>query len=60
MSPNPRRYETLDEMIDEYQIDGVIEVVLQACHTFAVESTKVKRFVTLTLIRFVYINLPTY
>ena len=46
MTPNPRRFEALDEMIDEYEIDGVIEVVLQACHTFNVESYNVKRFVT--------------
>ena len=46
MTPNPRRFQALDEMIDEYEIDGVIEVVLQACHTFSVESYNVKRFVT--------------
>ncbi|QQY78984.1 benzoyl-CoA reductase/2-hydroxyglutaryl-CoA dehydratase subunit BcrC/BadD/HgdB [Keratinibaculum paraultunense] len=46
MTPNPRRFEALDEMIDEYQIDGVIEVVLQACHTFNVEAYNVKKFVT--------------
>jgi benzoyl-CoA reductase/2-hydroxyglutaryl-CoA dehydratase subunit BcrC/BadD/HgdB len=45
MTPNPRRFEALDEMIDEYEIDGVIEVVLQACHTFNIESHNVKRFV---------------
>lgn len=45
MSPNPRRFTALDELIDEYEIDGVIEVVLQACHTFNVETTKVKRLV---------------
>ncbi|WP_312906592.1 double-cubane-cluster-containing anaerobic reductase [Tissierella praeacuta] len=46
MTPNPRRFQALDEMIDEYEIDGVIEVVLQACHTFNVEAYNVKRFVT--------------
>lgn len=46
MTPNPRRFRALDEMIDEYEIDGVIEVVLQACHTFNVEAYNVKRFVT--------------
>ena len=46
MTPNPRRFQILDEMIDEYQVDGVIEVVLQACHTFNVESYNVKKFVT--------------
>lgn len=48
MSPNKKRFEDLDMLIDEYQVDAVIEIVLQACHTFAVESTKVKKFVTET------------
>ncbi|EGL35536.1 hypothetical protein HMPREF9126_1704 [Parvimonas sp. oral taxon 110 str. F0139] len=46
MSPNEKRFRDLDMLIDEYQVDAVIEIVLQACHTFAVESTKVKKFVT--------------
>lgn len=45
MSPNPGRLEALDQQIDEYQIDGVVEVLLQACHTFAVEADSVKTFV---------------
>ncbi len=27
----------------EYQADGVIDVILQACHTYAVESLAIKR-----------------
>ena len=46
MTPNPRRFEALEEMIDDYQVDGVIEVILQACHTFNVEAYNVKKFVT--------------
>lgn len=45
MSPNPTRYEALGEMIDDYNVDGVIEVVLQACHTFNVESYYIKEYV---------------
>ena len=45
MSPNPGRTELMGRLIDEYKIDGVIEVVLQACHTFNVESYKIKNFV---------------
>ena len=48
MSPNPGRLEALDVQIDEYQVDGVVEVLLQACHTFAIESDSVKTFVTKT------------
>lgn len=46
MSPNNKRFEDLDVLIDEYEVDAVIEIVLQACHTFAIESTKVRKFVT--------------
>jgi benzoyl-CoA reductase/2-hydroxyglutaryl-CoA dehydratase subunit BcrC/BadD/HgdB len=33
-------------MIDEYEVDAVIEIVLQACHTFNIEAHNVKQFVT--------------
>ena len=33
-------------MIDNYHVDGVIEIVLQSCHTFDVEAHYIKRFVT--------------
>ena len=46
MSPNPGRLEALGTQIDEYQVDGGVEVLLQACHTFAIESDAVKTFVT--------------
>lgn len=42
-TPNDARIENTLKMIDEYKVDGVIELVLQACHTFNVESTKVQR-----------------
>ncbi|MGB5824116.1 MAG: 2-hydroxyacyl-CoA dehydratase family protein, partial [Proteocatella sp.] len=45
MSPNPNRIDLLNRMVDEYQADGVVDVILQACHTYAVESLKIKRFV---------------
>lgn len=45
MSPNPHRFKMLDSSIDDYQVDAVVEVVLQACHTYAIESTSVKSFV---------------
>ena len=44
MSPNPGRIKALEEMLSDYQVDGVIEVILQACHTFAIESDRVKKF----------------
>ena len=45
MSPNTARLEYIGDMIDEYHIDGVLEIILQACHTFAIESHYVKKTV---------------
>lgn len=45
MSPNKGREELLSNLIDEYKIDGVVEVVLQSCHTYAVETHKIRRLV---------------
>jgi len=38
MSPNPGRRETLERMISEFKVDGVIDLTWQACHTFNIES----------------------
>lgn len=45
MTPNPNRYKLLGRMIDEFQADAVVDMVLQACHTYNVESFGIKRFV---------------
>lgn len=46
MSPNESRLDYISEMIDSYHVDGVIEIVLQSCHTYDVEAHFVKRLVT--------------
>ncbi|MEI6100557.1 MAG: double-cubane-cluster-containing anaerobic reductase [Eubacteriales bacterium] len=45
MSPNPNRLTLLRRMIKEYQVDGVVEVLLQYCNTYAVESRSIRRLV---------------
>jgi len=45
MSPNDSRLGFITDMIDEYQVDGVVEIILQACHTFSIESYNVKKAV---------------
>ncbi|RHR20633.1 2-hydroxyacyl-CoA dehydratase [Clostridium sp. AF19-22AC] len=45
MTPNPNRLELMGRLIDEYQVDGVVEVLLQACHTYSVESKGIRDFV---------------
>ena len=46
MTPNPNRLELLGRLIDEYQVDGVVDMILQACHTYNVETNTIRKFVT--------------
>lgn len=45
ISPNTQRLNMLSEMVEDYQVDGVIDVILQACHTYAVESLLINRHI---------------
>ena len=45
MTPNPNRFELMGRLIDEYQVDGVLEMTLQACHTYNVETRAIRKFV---------------
>lgn len=45
MSPNTSRTEMLGRAVDEYQADAVIDVVFQACHTYAIETATIKKFI---------------
>lgn len=45
ISPNTQRLNMLSEMVQGYQVDGVIDVILQACHTYAVESLLINRHI---------------
>jgi benzoyl-CoA reductase/2-hydroxyglutaryl-CoA dehydratase subunit BcrC/BadD/HgdB len=44
MSPNPNRLELLGRLCTQFAADGVIEMILQSCHTYAVESHTVREF----------------
>ncbi|MDR0879773.1 MAG: 2-hydroxyacyl-CoA dehydratase family protein [Clostridioides sp.] len=46
MMDNDNRIELIGRLMDEYDVDGVIDVVLTACHTFNIESYRIKEFVT--------------
>ncbi len=45
MTPNEERFSSTREMIEKYHVDGVVESVLTACHTFNVESARMERSV---------------
>jgi benzoyl-CoA reductase/2-hydroxyglutaryl-CoA dehydratase subunit BcrC/BadD/HgdB len=44
MTPNPNRFELLGRLCEQFHVSGVVEMTLQACHTYAVESYTVKTF----------------
>ena len=58
MTPNPNRLELLGRLIDEYKVDGVVEMTLQACHTYNVETFGIRRFVNEEK-KLPYINVET-
>jgi benzoyl-CoA reductase/2-hydroxyglutaryl-CoA dehydratase subunit BcrC/BadD/HgdB len=43
MSPNEGRIENTLAMCEKYHVDGVIDAVLQACHTFNIEAVRMGR-----------------
>ena len=43
MSPDTNRYDLLSDLVERFKPDAVIEMTLQACHTYNVESRQVKR-----------------
>ena len=45
MSPNPNRMALLEKLIDDFKVDGVVDLVLQACHTYNVETAMVRQLV---------------
>ena len=45
MSPNPNRLALLERLIDDFKVDGVVDIVLQACHTYNVETSLVGKLV---------------
>lgn len=45
MSPNPGRFELVKRLVEEFQVDGVIDLTWQGCHTFNIESHALKQFV---------------
>ncbi|MDR3303431.1 MAG: 2-hydroxyacyl-CoA dehydratase family protein, partial [Treponema sp.] len=43
MTPNPNRFELLDRLCRQFKVNGVVEMTLQACHTYAIEAYAIKR-----------------
>ena len=44
MAPNQLRFQILEQLIDEYQVEGILDLSLQTCHAYTVERDKMRRF----------------
>ena len=42
---DPNEMAMLDKLIDEFHVDGVVDIILQACHTYNVETALVGKLV---------------
>jgi benzoyl-CoA reductase/2-hydroxyglutaryl-CoA dehydratase subunit BcrC/BadD/HgdB len=45
MTPNQRRFDTFDELIERFRPDAVVDVILQACHSYNIESHRIEHHV---------------
>lgn len=45
MTPNDIRFEQISRLIEEYSIDGVLDLTWQSCHAFNIESYRVAEVV---------------
>lgn len=43
MTPDNNRYELLSSLVEEFQVDGVVEMTLQACHTYNIETFQIRK-----------------
>ena len=41
MTPNDKRLSLLESLAGDYAADGLVDLILQACHTYSVESFQV-------------------
>ncbi len=58
MTPNTDRVELIAELASEFQVDGVIELTWEACHTYNIESVLIERAVS-ERIGLLYLNVQT-
>ena len=43
MTPNTNRYTLLSDLVNDFKVDGVVEMTLQACHTYAIETHEIRK-----------------
>lgn len=43
MAPNTLRFELIKRLVEEYQVEGILDIMLQTCHPYTVERDKMRR-----------------
>ncbi len=43
MTPNSQRMELLPQLVEEFRVDGILEIELQTCHPYTVERYEIKK-----------------
>ncbi|MDR3600037.1 MAG: double-cubane-cluster-containing anaerobic reductase [Desulfosporosinus sp.] len=44
MSPNSARFELVEQLADEFKVDGIVDLTWQGCHTYNIESYSLKKY----------------
>ncbi|MCB8818836.1 double-cubane-cluster-containing anaerobic reductase [Desulfosporosinus shakirovi] len=44
MSPNLARFELVERLAEEFDVDGVVDLTWQGCHTYNIESYSMKKY----------------
>lgn len=44
MAPNDLRFRVIDSLLEEYEVEGIVDLALQPCHAYTVERDKMRRF----------------
>ncbi|EGW40214.1 double-cubane-cluster-containing anaerobic reductase [Desulfosporosinus sp. OT] len=44
MSPNASRFELIEKLADEFNVDGIMDLTWQGCHTYNIESYSLKNY----------------
>lgn len=45
MTPNTKRLDCIDNLIERYKPDIVVDIILQACHSYNIESYKIEQHI---------------
>ena len=56
MTPDNNRFNLLSELVKDFNVDGVVEMTLQACHTYAIETNAVRKLMQKENIPFISVE----